>query len=370
MQPPKVPARVMLFVPSLEGGGTERAFMYLANGLASAGVEVHLVVIQATGAYLGSLSPSVQLVDLKQTSVSRAVPGLARQLRRVRPTALLAGLSHANVVAAIAHRVSGSRARLVLTEHAHLSSVLRQYRDVQTRMTQWLMRFSYPWADAVVSVSEGVKADLRHHVRIREDRSLVIYNPVVEPGLAARSAMTPSHPWLLGGDVPVVLAAGRLTPQKDFANLLEAFAVLRCSRGARLLILGEGELRDELLSQARRLGIAEDVSLPGFEVNPYAAMRAAQVFVLSSAFEGMSYVLVEAMACGTRVVSTDCPSGPSEVLEGGRWGPLVPVGDPHALAGAICRALDNPSPPDVRMRAADFSVERAVTAYARVLGLP
>ena len=359
----------MLFVPSLAGGGTERAFVFLANGLASAGIEVHLVVIQATGPYLCSLSDKVKLVDLQQTSVSRAVPGLIRQLRRVCPTALLAGMSHANVVAAIAHRLSGSRARLVLSEHAHLSSVLHQYRDIQTRVTQLLMRITYPWAHALVSVSEGVKSDLRHPVRIQEDRSLVIYNPVVDSGLVTKSLMAPSHPWLLAADVPVVLAVGRLTPQKDFSNLLEAFALLRRTREVRLLILGEGELRADLLRQGQRLGISRDLSLPGFEVNPYAAMRAAQLFVLSSAFEGMSYVLVEAMACGTRVVSTDCPSGPSEVLEAGRWGSLVPVGDPQALAAAICRTLDDPAPPDVRARAAEFSVERAVSAYARVLGL-
>jgi glycosyltransferase involved in cell wall biosynthesis len=196
-----------------------------------------------------------------------------------------------------------------------------------------------------------------------------IYNPVVDYRLVTMAQASPSHPWLLSRQVPVILAAGRLVPQKDFTTLIQAFARVRRERPARLLILGDGEQRDALLALAAECGVRDDVDLPGFDPNPFAAMRAASAFVLSSRYEGLPGVLIQAMACGARVVSTDCPSGPREVLEGGRWGTLVPVGDVAALATAVAATLDDPHPPDVRVRTAAFSEEQAVERYARVLGL-
>jgi glycosyltransferase involved in cell wall biosynthesis len=171
------------------------------------------------------------------------------------------------------------------------------------------------------------------------------------------------------GAPPVILAVGRLTLQKDFPTLIRAFARLRARRSARLVILGEGELRDELEALVAELGLTADVALPGFVDNPFSWMRGSALFVLSSAWEGFGNVLVEAMACGTPVVSTDCPSGPAEILENGKWGRLAAVGDAEALARAIAEALDDPNPPDVRARAAFFSVERSVDAYLAILGV-
>lgn len=362
--------RVSIFLPSLAGGGAERAISTVANGLAArGGVEVSLVLGVANGPYLANVSPRVNLINLGAASVLGALPRLARHLRQSQPDALLAAMSHANVVAALAHRLARSRARLVLSERVHLSSVFGEFRGPRMRVTRALMRMTYPWADQVVTVSLGVAQDLPKHIPIPPERVVAIYNPVVDEHLLAQAVAVPSHPWLVRGEVPVVLAAGRLIAQKDFAALLEAFAVLRRQRPLRLVILGEGELRTSLLAQATRLGVQDDVALPGFDGNLFAAMRAAQVFVLSSRFEGLPGVLIQAMACGARVVSTDCPSGPSEVLEDGRWGRLVPVGDPVALATAIAAALDDPSPPDVRSRAAAFSVAQAISSYAHVLGL-
>jgi len=362
-------ARLSIFLPSLAGGGAERAIATVASGLAARGVSVSLVLASASGPYLGSLHPSIKVVDLKSNSVLGAVPGLVRHLREQRPAALLAAMSHANVVAALAHRLAGSMARLVLSERVHLSSTLAGSPGLRVRMTHALMRPTYPWADCIVTVAEGVASDLLKHISVKPDRVVTIYNPIVDDSLLAQSREVPAHPWLAGGDVPVVLAAGRLTAQKDFVTLLDAFALLRRQRSVRLVILGEGELRAALLSRAEHLGVADDVALPGFDANPFAAMRAADVFVLSSRFEGLPGVLVQAMACGTRVVATDCPSGPGEVLEGGRWGRLVPVGDAAVLAAAVAAALDDPMPPDVCKRASMFSVDAAVSRYAEVLGL-
>lgn len=362
-------ARVTVFLPSLAGGGAERTIVTVANGLAARGATVSLVLGSAVGPYLPMVRGDVQVVDIGTPSMLLAIPALARQLRQTQPLALLSAMSHANVVAAFAHRLARSRARLVLSERAHFSSILASDRNWRTRATQALMPLSYPRADAVVAVSHGVARDLQRHVALAPGRVLTIYNPVVDDQLLAQAAEPPTHPWLAPGGVPVVLAAGRLIAQKDFATLLTAFALLRAQRPLRLLILGDGELRADLLAQARQLGVADDVGLPGFEANPFAAMRRAAVFVLSSRFEGLPGVLIQAMACGTRVLATDCPSGPREVLQDGRWGALVPVGDAPALATALQATLDQTQVPDVRTRAADFGAARAIDAYAKVLGL-
>ncbi len=363
------PGSVSVFLPSLDGGGAERAMASVASGLAARGVPVSLVLATATGPYLSSLHPAVQVVDLRSPSMMRACPRLVQHLRHARPAVLLSAMSHANVVAAVAHRLAMSHARLVLSERVNLSALFAHDRGMRMRVTAALMRLSYRRADRVVAVSDGVADDLLQHLPLRPEQVVTIHNPVVDEALLRHAAATPAHPWLAEPGAPVVLSAGRLTAQKDFATLLHAFALLRQSRPLRLVILGEGDLRVALLAQARDLGVADDVALPGFDANPFSAMRAAGLFVLSSRFEGLPGVLIQAMACGTRVVSTDCPSGPREVLQDGRWGRLAPVGDAPALAAAMAAALDDPQPPDVRQRAADFSVANALARYAEVLGV-
>jgi glycosyltransferase involved in cell wall biosynthesis len=195
-----------------------------------------------------------------------------------------------------------------------------------------------------------------------------VYNPVVTPELLAQAEAIAPHPWLQDGGPPVVLGVGRLVDQKGFATLLEAVARLRRERPLRLLVLGEGRRRGALERQARRLGLGADFALPGFAPNPFAYMARAGVFVLSSVYEGLPGVLIQALACGCPVVSTDCPDGPREILAGGEYGPLVPVGDAAALAAAIGRVLD--APPDrerLRRRGQAFGVEPAVLAYLEVV---
>lgn len=361
--------RLTVFLPSLAGGGAERAISSVASGLAARGHAVSLVLASAHGPYLASVHPAVQVVDLAQASLPRALPRLVRHLRRSQPAALLSAMSHANVLAALAHRMSGSSARLVLSERVQLSALFAERRDMAMRATHALMRLTYPWADRVVAVSQGVADDLPRHVSVHRSRIVTVPNPVVDAELLQQAAAAPAHPWLRDRAVPVVLAAGRLIGQKDFATLIDAFALLRCQRPARLVVLGEGELREALVARAATLGVAADVALPGFAANPFAAMRTASVFVLSSRFEGLPGVLIQALACGARVVATDCPSGPRELLQDGRWGALVPVGDARAMAVAMAAALDDPTPPDGRIRAADFGAERALAQYAAVLGL-
>jgi glycosyltransferase involved in cell wall biosynthesis len=340
----------------------------VASGLAARGAAITLMLGHASGPNLREVHPQVKIVDLRVPSAPRAIPGLVRHLHASPPAALLSAMSHANVVAAIAHFLSGSRARLVLSEHSHLSSSLAEYRGLRMRVIRALMPMTYRRADGIVVVSHGVSDDLLRHIPLQRSRVATIYNPVVGDRLRQLSEASPAHPWL-SQSIPVILAVGRLVPLKDFATLISAFAKLRQQRLVRLLILGEGEQRRALEAQVAKLGLTGDVSLPGFEPNPFPAMRAAKVCVVSSRYEGLANVLIEAMACGTRVVSTDCPSGPREILEGGRWGTLVPVGDPESLAAALAVTLDDPAPPNVQERALAFTEEESVNRYAEVLGL-
>lgn len=339
----------------------------VANGLAERGVGVTLALGVARGPYLPLVDSRVRVLDLGGPAVTRVLWSLIRHLRQERPDGLIAAMSHANVLAALAHRVSGSAARLVLSERAHPSSVFEEFPGLRMTVTRALMQSTYPWADEVVAVSEGVRQDLARHVVLRPTQSRVVYNPVVDDELMRRLEQPPGHPWLATSEPPVVVGAGRLIAQKDFATLIDAFAIVRRQRTARLLVIGDGELRSALRQQADAAGVAADVDLPGFTDNPFAVMKAARVFVLSSRFEGLPGVLIQAMASGARVVSTDCPSGPREILEHGRWGSLVPVGDATAMAMAILAALDDDGAPDARERAAQFSVDAAVSGYLRAL---
>lgn len=359
--------KLALYLPSLRGGGAERVMVTLANGIAQRGYAVDLVLAKAEGPYLGDVAENVRVVDLRAARVATSLPGLVRYLRRERPVAMLSALSHANVIAVLARRLAGVPVRVVVSERANFSLSKANALSWRGRMMGHFMRWSYPLAEGVVAVSRGVADDLARSVKLPRDAIDVVYNPVMTNDLIAMSRSEPEHPWFAEGQPPVVLGVGRFVFQKDFSTLVRAFARVRANRPVRLLILGEGELRGELESLVRSLDIEKDVALPGFRDNPFPYMRAASVFVLSSAWEGLPNALIQAMACGTPVVSTDCPSGPAEILENGRWGRLVPVGDEIALAEAMAATLDQTEHPDVAARAADFSVDRAVEGYLRVM---
>lgn len=354
---------IAAFLQDLAGGGAERVVVLLLNTLAR-DHRVSLVLARAEGPYLADLDPSVEVHDLGGRRTFAAIAPLARWLRTARPDVLMSHLTHVNVAAAIAIRLAGGRVPLVAVEHNQMDLNFALIRTRSVRLAYRATRLVYPGVARIVCVSDGVARSVRRFARVRGGNIVTIANPVVTPQLHALAAEPAAHPWLADQPPPVILGCGRLVEQKDFATLIRAFATLREGRPARLVILGEGPLRAPLERLAADLGIAADVALPGFDRNPFAAMRGAAVFVLSSRWEGLPTVLIEALATGVPVVSTDCPSGPDEVLQGGALGPLVPVGDPSALAAAIGSALDAPVASDLRRsRAADFTVERASAAY-------
>ncbi|MDP9183887.1 MAG: glycosyltransferase [Actinomycetota bacterium] len=362
-------APIALVTSSMDGGGAQRAVAKLASGMAACGHDVDVVLGRAAGPYLSELSPDVRVVDLGARRFAGAVVPLARYLRETRPRAVFSALDYVNIATVLARALSGTGVPLVVSERNTLSQALARTGTLRARSMPVLMRWAYRRADAVAAVSEGVAEDLVRTCRLAPGSVHVLNNPVVTPDMVRLRQEPVSHPWLREGSLPVVLAVGRLVPQKDFGLLLEAFAMLRRSHAARLVILGEGASRADLERRAGELGVAEDVSLPGFCTNPYPAMAAADVFVLCSRWEGSPGVLIEAMACGAPVVATDCPSGPRQVLDGGRHGRLVPVGDATALRDGIVDALEGRLRPPSSEGWTPYEQATVVQAHLDLLGV-
>ncbi|HDZ24355.1 MAG TPA: glycosyltransferase [Desulfobacteraceae bacterium] len=334
--------RIAIFVSFSGSGGVERMILNLTREFLNLGVRVDMIPVKQESFHLDLLPQEVNVIDLGASHNLSSLPGLVRYLKSERPDAILAAKDRANTTAVLARRLAGISTRLVLRMGTTVSAAMAGTHPIRERIWYLRMRMLYPSADAVVAVSRGVAHDLKKNAGLPPSLLRVIPNPVISPELVTMSEQAPDHPWFQESTVPVLLGVGRLTRQKDFTTLLRSFAFVRRNRPCRLIILGEGRDRGSLQSLARDLGIMEDVAMPGFVENPYAYMRRAALFVLSSLWEGSPNVLTEALALGTPVVSTDCPSGPKEILEHGRFGPLVPMGNPEAMAQAIVKTLDAP----------------------------
>ncbi|MEA2725013.1 MAG: hypothetical protein QOH59_2784 [Gemmatimonadales bacterium] len=359
----KPAGRVALFVPSLRGGGAERVAVNLARGFANRGVPTDLVAASARGDFAGHIPAGVRLVDLESSRVILGLPALVAYLRRERPAAVIAFMDHAGIIALWARRLSGVPTRVICTVHNTVTAAAPSSSNFRSRMMPRFLRAFYPSADAIVAVSHGVARGLSDATGLPLRGIQVIYNPVITADMMTAAGREPAHPWLVDGGPPVVLGVGRLTAQKNFESLIRAFARVRQQRPARLLILGEGEERSALQALVRELGLESDVALPGFVAGAHACMARAAVFVLSSAWEGLPTVLIEALAVGARVVATDCPSGPREILRGGELGRLVPPGDVPALAQGILAALGSSAPRVSLSELREYTEEIATEAY-------
>lgn len=358
-----------LFVPALVPGGAEQVMLDLSRGFSAAGCDVLLIAGRVDPDLTSEAGARTTVVELGVSRVSRAVMPLARLLRARKPDAVLSTLSAGNVVAAAARRVSGLGTRLVLRE-ANTPSILNRHDH---SLQGWILRRAVPpayrSADHIVAVSHGVRRDVMQWTGVSGDSVTVIYNPVATDQLHRLAAAPVSEPWFDKG-MPVIVAMGRLVPQKDFGTLLRAFHQVRQSVEARLIILGDGAERAILEDLSKALGLSGDVRFRGHVPNPFPYLRAARLFVLSSRWEGLPNALIQALALGCPVVSTDCPCGPSEILEGGKFGALVPVGDPVSLAAAMVRALRTSRSdlvPGLRASLQRFDPARATQAYLQVL---
>ncbi len=356
-----------LFLPSLDGGGAERVFVELANEFAVHGLGVDLVLARVQGPYVQDVSAGVRVVDLEAPRVLSALPKLVRYLRSERPSAILSALDHANVVAVMARHLARTGTRSIISMRSVPSAIYGRDGAGGSRTLLRFMKVAYRFADAIIANSGAVALDLSKVLAIPIDELHVIYNPLNLNRIERLSRDDAGHAWCAPGVPPFVLGVGALTAIKDFATLIRAFAIVRARSECRLVILGEGPERERLQSLAIQSGVADHLYMPGFVPNPYPWMRRARAFVSASTTEGCPNALMQALALGTPIVSTDGIGGSAELLENGRWGRLVPVGLPGAMAAAIVETLDAPANPETRRRAADFSHERIAGQYLEVL---
>jgi glycosyltransferase involved in cell wall biosynthesis len=318
---------------------------------------------------LSDVPDSVRIVDLGSKRTLASLPALIRYLRRERPAVVFSTLFRASVVSLWASRISRIRTRLVVRHPNMLGFGVCGGLTFKERAIERLFLHACRHADVNVVSSTAMAERLNRLAGLQPHRVTVIPNPVPLNHIMERAKEPLNHPWFQDGEPPVILGVGRLTTSKNFGALITALAKIRRQRDARVMILGEGPMRGVLESRATDLGLRDHVALPGFDQNPYNYMRRCAIFVLPSRVEGFPNALVEAMACGVPVVATACPGGTSEILENGRWGSLVPVDDPDALADALVGALANVAHPDVSARAREFSVDTVVSRYANVFGV-
>lgn len=381
--------RIAFLVHNLEGGGIQRVVINLLNALAKReDVLLDLVVCSAKVKKFDDLiSETVRLIDLdteiefRTKSLIRIIPAISNYLKQEKPDILLSHLPYINGLTWLGKIISGFKdVKLIFVEHCLLAhNVFEQESSSSKSKNKWqilpnllprLIRWIYPQVNTLVTVSQGMAGYLERELKMKQNSVKVIYNPVIDESLFSQSKLPLDHPWFESDDPPVILAVGRLSAQKDYPTLLRAFASLRANRQVRLIILGDGSLRHQLEALINELGIETDVLLPGFVQTPYAYMSRSAVLVLSSVWEGLPTVLIEALACGCQVVSTQCPHGPDEILQSGEYGWLVPMGDIPALTDSIKQALDSPIDPDIlRRRAQDFTIDRAVAEYLALMGL-
>lgn len=362
--------RVAIFISFSGQGGVEHMVGKLAGGFLEAGLSVDLVLARAEGEHLATVPDGVRIVKLNVRHTTQALPGLIRYLKENQPDALLAAKERAIRIAILARWLSGCKMRLAGRLGTTVSAALKD-KSALRRWTWFTgMRLFHPRMDTVIAVSQGVKDDIMAITGQPDSHIRVIPNPVITPELYRKAAEPFRHPWLDKPDIPVIMGMGRLTRQKGFPDLIRAFARLRQQQAARLIIIGEGKDRDTLQALAEELGVAADVDLVGFMQNPYPLVAKASLFVLSSLWEGSPNVLTEALALGRPVVATDCPSGPREILEGGKFGPLVAMGDIEALASAMRATLAHPlNAATLQSAVTEYTVERSSRRYLEALEL-
>lgn len=335
------PRKLAIFTPDLAGGGAQRANVRLANALSWRGVDVDVVVYDAGGPFRSLVADNVRVVTLGRRRFETKLLSLCRYVVRERPDVVVASMQHAGVIALLARKFVGKHCRFVVQ---YVSTISAEYSEARPMARFWLRMLGVllPSADAVVAVSNGVAEDIVDTFPKTSHNVSTIYVPAFEPDIGELADEPVAHAWFDDPETPVIVSVGRLAPPKDYETLLDAFSIVRRSRRARLVIVGEGPDMHKIAARAKELGVLDLVDFPGFRSNPYPFMKNAGVFVMSSRYEGMPLVLVEALACGAPVVCTACCSGCLEVLEDGKWGRLVPVGDRRAMAGAILKALDQP----------------------------
>lgn len=358
--------RIAFFTPAPGYGGAQRVTITLANSLADHGYDVDYVAGTMDGEFSSDIGDDVRVVDLDVSripvvGIAAAIPQLRSYLNESRPDVLFASRTHTSIPAVAAVATADVDVHVAPTVHC----VHSQSSGLKDTLTKRLAARVWGAADGVIAVSEGVATDIAASTDIDERDITVLNNPVDVERIQSQAEEPVDHEWFTDDDIRTLVSVGRLEPQKDRLTLLEAFArVHENDPDTRLVVVGKGSQRERLESHARSLGIESNVYFAGFVENPYAYMRQATVFVLSSKFEGLPTVLIEALACGCSIVATECRYGPREILCDGEYGRLTPVGDPARMAATISAALEDPIDPAVaRERAEHFSLRAGAERY-------
>jgi len=358
---------VAIYLHDLAGGGVERQSLIIAEEFRRHGANVTLVLHQLRGQLLDQVPPGLRVVDLNSSRTLKDVRGLVRFLRSEQPDILLSNVDVNNVAALLAKGVSFSNTKVVICQHNTISASFAAGESWLYRHIALAYRVLSPLITRAVAVSEGVSAELARLARLPSELIVTINNPVVGPDFQARSLETVDHPWLGSArNSPVFVTAGRLVPQKDHETMIRALAIHRREADSRLIILGTGPRYDALVDLVARLSLTHAVDFAGFHKNALPFFREADAFLLSSRCEGFGNVVVEALGCGSPVISTDCEYGPREILDHGRYGVLVEPRNPAALAEAMDQVatLRERFPADMlRERAGDFSYAACASRY-------
>ena len=374
---------IAIFLRNLVGGGAERVMLNIARGIAQQGIAVDIVLIKKEGEFLDRVPPEIRIVNLNTSRLDKgkkfklptsfqsttSLPKLVRYLRQEQPKTLISAAHYTNEIAILAKYLARVPTRIIVSEHTTLSQEAQRVEQLSARIAPLMAKILYPWANEIVAVSNGVAQDLAQITGIKKEKIQVIYNPVITPELIDKAEKPLEHPWFADGEPPVLLGIGRFVAQKAFFTLIRAFAKVRHRQPVRLMMLGNGRDKQKLQALAAELGVDRDIAWMGFVDNPFAYMKRASLFVLSSAWEGLPTVLIEAMAVSLPVVSTNCPSGPAEILDNGKYGELVPVGNTQAMAEAIIKVLAGNFTPVERTWLDRFTFTTATQKYLALSGV-
>lgn len=357
--------KLAFYLFCINGNGQAKVMLDIAGGLAKRGHSVDFYYVKMDNSvYMRHYDGIISYHSLSTSTRWGAILSLRKVLSNSEYDFVFTAGNDNNCSIILAKLFKKINTKIIITEHNSLSNVVQKSKKILAKFLPYFVRILYGYSNALVSVSNGIKDEIENKFKVKNPYSTVIFNPVVDNKLHGLKNNTPIHPWF-DGSYKVFLGVGRLAIQKDFSSLIKAFSLIKDNPSYKLIILGEGEERVNLEYLINELNISNQVDLLGRVDNPYAYMSASNVFVLSSKFEGLPTVLIEALACDMTIVSTDCPHGPSEILENGKWGYLVPVDDVYALSNAMKTALDKPI--NGSIRAGFFSYNNSIDCYENLL---
>lgn len=358
--------KIAFILASFNVGGVEKNTLRLAKAMLDKGYEVDLLVIRNEGIYKSNVDSRINVICLNKNSALRSIRSIAKYLKHTQPAALISAKDYINLVVLISKLLVNVGTKIIISVRTNLTTELKHMTLLNRVIMTVMIKLLYPFADYIVTVSKGVAKDLRKILKIKNENIKVIYNPIVDNEITEK--LNQKLDVSKYGNSKIVVSVGRLEVQKDYPTLIKAFKFVLNEVNSFLLILGEGKEREKIENLIEKLGLNDNVELIGNTDNPYMYMAASDLLVLSSKWEGFGNVIAEALAVGTPVVSTDCPSGPSEILDGGEYGILVPTENPEELAKGILNAFKKDwDKNELIQRSKEFTVEKAAQKYSDLI---